>query len=127
MSYDYGINRSSGPTADTNWHVLKIDNNAWTIDGVTRTAPTTGAPTSPYTIYFGNINAKNEFAQGRFFTGNIKYFRIYKNDILVKDLTPSIRAVDGVCGVYDKITGIFVSNIGAGNITCSDPVVKTCL
>jgi len=118
FALDYGANRQTGPNADTNWHTLSVNNNVWTLDGVARTAPTTGGITSPYTIYLGNINASNQFATDRYFTGKVKFFRIWKNGVVVRDFVPSRRASDGVCGVWDSVTSTFFENIGPGNVSC---------
>ncbi|MCL1902369.1 MAG: hypothetical protein FWG18_01930 [Alphaproteobacteria bacterium] len=118
FTLDYGSNRQAGPAVDTNWHTLTVNNNVWTLDGVARTAPTTGGITSPYTIYLGNINASNQFATDRYFTGRVKYFRIYKSGVMVRNFIPSRRASDGVCGVWDSVTNTFFENIGPGNVSC---------
>jgi hypothetical protein len=118
FTLDYGMNRQGGPAVDLNWHALTVNNNVWTFDGVVRTAPTTGGITSPYSIYLGNINASNQFATDRYFTGKVKYFRMYKSGVLVRDLIPSRRASDGVCGVWDTVNGEFLENIGPGNVSC---------
>jgi hypothetical protein len=42
------------------------------------------------------------------------YFRIYDNDVLVRDYVPCINA-NGEAGLYDKVNNVFYGNAGTGS------------
>lgn len=44
----------------------------------------------------------------------IKYYKIYINDILVRDYIPVIRNADSVVGLFDKCENKFYTNAGTG-------------
>lgn len=46
--------------------------------------------------------------------GRIYYFKIYENDVLIRDFIPCYRKSNGEIGLYDKIYCKFYSNLGTG-------------
>ena len=47
----------------------------------------------------------------------IYYFKIYENGVLVRNYVPCYRISDGVIGLYETVTGTFVTNAGEGTFT----------
>ena len=50
-------------------------------------------------------------------TGKIYFCKVYKNDILVRDLIPCYRKADNVAGMYDLVSKTFFTKVGTGNFT----------
>ena len=42
------------------------------------------------------------------------HYKLYENDVLVRDFVPARRDTDGAIGVYDKVTNTFLGNSGTG-------------
>ena len=42
------------------------------------------------------------------------YFKLYDNDVLIRDLVPCYRKNDNVVGMYDLVNGVFYTNQGTG-------------
>ena len=49
--------------------------------------------------------------------GRVYYFKIYNNNVLVRDLIPCYRNSDNEIGMYDLIDNIFFTNLGSGVFT----------
>lgn len=67
---------------------------------------------------FGRISSKGDIQSkpSRFY-----YFRIYKNDILMRDLRPCIDP-NGVVCMYDMVTKKYHYNIGTGTLTAGNVI-----
>lgn len=48
------------------------------------------------------------------FKGKIYEFKLYDNDILVRNFIPCYRKIDNVPGMYDVVNGVFYTNAGTG-------------
>lgn len=48
------------------------------------------------------------------FNGKIYEFKLYENDILVRNFIPCYRKSDGEIGLYDKVNNKFYTNAGTG-------------
>lgn len=57
--------------------------------------------------------------------GKIYQFKITQNDILVINLIPCKRNSDNVLGMYDTVTGNFLTNSGTGTFTAGSETVPT--
>lgn len=62
---------------------------------------------------FGYRNGTNS-VDSRRFRGKIYYFKIYDNDILVRNFIPVVRKSDNKPGLYDKVNYVFYENNGTG-------------
>ena len=49
--------------------------------------------------------------------GYLYYFKIYDNDVLVRDFIPCYRNSDNVVGLYDLVNNVFYTNQGTGSFT----------
>lgn len=76
------------------------------------------------------INAIRDFdgvVEGIKSRGNLYSAKIYENNVLVKNMVPTIRRVDNSIGMYDLITNTFYNNQGTGNFIAggTNPTVKS--
>lgn len=60
-------------------------------------------------------NTGSEIA--RIGTLRIYYFALYDNGVLIQNLVPAKRNSDNVLGMYDTVTGNFLTNSGTGSFT----------
>ena len=110
------------------WHYTNIavnkDKNVFDIDAFSKTArlnqeyfsintsdKITESSTRSLTIFDFNIKDRNIEKYGA--ECKIYYFKILENDELVMDLVPC-NNTSGVLGMYDKVKGRFLSNLGTG-------------
>ena len=59
----------------------------------------------------------------RKFSGKMWAFKIWDNEILVRDFIPCYRKSDNVIGMYDIVNETFYANLGTGNFTKGPNVV----
>ena len=85
---------------DHNRNVLQYNDVA-----VTNTSRTSGACAIP--MYIFSVNTSGE--AGTCLTGKLYYFKIYDNDVLVRDYVPC-KDSNGVVGLYDLVNASFISS-----------------
>ena len=56
------------------------------------------------------------------FKGKIYEFKLYDNDILVRNFIPCYRKIDNVPGMYDVVNGVFYTNAGTDEFI-TDPII----
>ena len=78
-------------------------------ENVIQTGSFSGAITSNKNIFIGWVSSANYC----YFRGNIYYFRIKKDGVLVLDLIPALDP-DGVVCFWDNISKTFFYNQGSG-------------
>ena len=79
------------------------------------------SPSQPYYIFtLNNMGSPSTIS-------NIKmyYFKIYDNNILVRDFVPCYRKSDNVIGLYDKVNSVFYTNAGTGTFLKGNDVKLT--
>lgn len=79
------------------------------------------SPSQPYYIFtLNNMGSPSTIS-------NIKmyYFKIYDNNILVRDFVPCYRKSDNVIGLYDKVNNTFYTNAGTGTFLKGNDVKLT--
>lgn len=59
------------------------------------------------------------------FSGRLYSFTIKENDVLIQNLIPCRRNSDSVLGMYDTVTGNFLTNQGTGTFTAGADAVPT--
>lgn len=112
-------------------HTYKFYNNGWDIDGVTQDIETVFTSIShpnycnTYPIFLNGYNYEGTQTSGQNFI--IYGCKFYEGDKLIRDLVPAINNKTNRTGLYDKITGAFLtaqdssssagSNFEAGPIT----------
>ncbi len=116
-------NNSNNVSVVNNKSVLVMDlhNNAAntiTLNGESITGTNTGkiTSTSPMSL----------FAYGSSGKSSIKLYRdtIEQNGVVVHDYVPAIRNSDSVAGLYDTITGDFLTNAGDGTFNVGDTLLS---
>ena len=115
------------PVWDVGWYdfVLSLDKGFAVLNGKEGyfTAPTSGRGRYPMLLFskwrfvsadpsFDWIKAANTSGAYCKFIGRVAYFRVYKSDVLVLDLTPVRKA--GVGYMYDRVSGLLLGNVGTG-------------
>lgn len=98
-------------TIDSNKNVLKINSKTSTAPSQTFTATHELKIGSAYTTGGSSDSSNND---GRRMIGNVYYFKIYDDDVLVRDYVPVKRISDGAIGLYDKVNKLFYGNDGTG-------------
>lgn len=68
-------------------------------------------------------NTGSEIA--RIGTLRIYYFTLYDNGVLIQNLIPAKRNSDNVLGMYDTVSGTFLTNAGTGTFTAGPTAVPT--
>lgn len=66
-------------------------------------------------IYIGARN--NNGTAGNFFIGDCYYHKVYKAGVLIQHLVAARRDADSVLGMYDLVSGTFLTNEGTGTLT----------
>ena len=85
---------------------------SYTLDGTTSSGTYTGAINQIYPLYVLNQYPHNT----RIRKANLYYFRIYDNDVLIRDYVPC-KNEKGEVGMYDLANSIFYGNAGSGTFT----------
>lgn len=68
------------------------------------------------------LSRSNAGVSANGFIGNCYGFKIWDNDILVRNLIPAKRNSDGVLGMYDTVTNTFFTNAGTGNFVAGNVI-----
>lgn len=128
IRYDYGDVQNPMSFSPHGIFLIDANKNSITINSETNTFSPKQF-TSPYSMKIGSTysnspaNSDQNHNDTRRFKGNLYYFRIYNNEILVRDFVP-VERNDGVLGLYDIINKKFYTNFGTGNFS-KGPEVKT--
>jgi hypothetical protein len=92
-------------------------------DAVGTYGRTVGTTTSNLHYYLFAIN-NNGTAEAKF-ECKLYYFKIYANDVLIRDFKPCYRKSDNEVGLYDVVNDVFYTNQGSGAFTKGNDVGKT--
>lgn len=94
-----------------------------------------GGSTDYNTTWSGTIQTGENETLGRLnittssglYSGSADFYRysLYADNIMVRDLIPARRNSDSVLGMYDTVTGSFLTNQGEGTFTAGADVVPT--
>ena len=106
---------------DNNFHKYYLKNGLQKIDNVSNNNTITQMATD-FNIYLfkGNVDFEANFVEKQI----IKYFKIWKNETLVRDFIPCYRKSDGVIGFYDLVTRTFFTNAGTGTFIAGEEIIK---
>lgn len=106
---------NSNVTKDS-FHTFVLTKTSLTIDGVTTTNnnPPVGTANTKNIILFNR--GAGSYANTRDIGMRCYYFRIYDNDVLVRDLIPVLDN-SGIPAMYDRINGGTYYNEGTGSFT----------
>ena len=129
IRWDYGTRQTSitFPTTvgkfviDANKNTVTINSTKRSVTAQTFTSNTPLRISSNYTTIGSQYNDEN-YNDIRRFSGDLYYFKIYDNDVLVRDFIPAKRKSDGTLGLYDLVTDVFYTNDGFGMFTSGPEV-----
>lgn len=115
----YGKQTNGG--VDITGMSLNVDanKNIWKYSGATITFAKNNF-TCAYSMYIFNVNKDNN---SQYLPGMMKLylFKIYDNDVLVRDFIPCKNS-SGVIGLYDLVNNQFYQNAGTGSFTAGPEV-----
>lgn len=103
---------------NTNEHIVVLNpsNSILTLDGESRWSASflTSEVISSRNFYIFNDNRPSMTTgmSGRFY-----YYQVYNGSTLVQDLVPAKRKADDVVGMYDLVSGSFLTNAGSGSFS----------
>ena len=129
IRWDYGTRQTSitFPTTvgkfviDANRNTVTINSTKRSVTAQTFTSNNSLRISSNYTAGGSQYNDEN-YNDLRRFSGDLYYFKIYDNDVLVRDFIPAKRKSDGTLGLYDLVTDVFYTNDGSGMFTSGPEV-----
>lgn len=112
--YDKNVNvpRSYFRTGD--FHTVVMDRNGVSFDDTYSADYSATVAENPgrKIALFCRMSANNTLE--RFSERKIRVFRVYESDVPVCDLVPCFRKADGEIGMYDLVSGTFLTNAGTG-------------
>ena len=125
-SSQYYINKGSGslpniPFALNTIREEEYINNTMIRDGVTYTTNPIVENNISITLFSRNLDGTAE----RIGTLRIYYFTLYDNGVLIQNLVPCKRNSDNVVGMYDTVSGTFLTNAGTGAFAAGGEAVPT--
>ena len=112
-AYNYGDYLVEYPN---DYHILTWGNGALKINGETKLTMTNDSFASTLNVFLfaGNSNGSVGFFEGSGKT-KVKWLKMTKNGVLVRDFIPCYRKSDNEVGLYDIIGQQFYTNQGSGN------------
>lgn len=103
-------------------HII-LNKNIYTINGDSYTFNSTIFQSSNNMYLFAcNNNGKTN---NRGMRGKMYYFKLYDNDVLIRNMIPCIRKSDNVVGMYDTVNNLFYENSGTGNFIAGPELTKS--
>lgn len=115
----YAEIRNNELSLNTNYN-FKIKNDGFIVNGITKdTTQNTLTGIATFNLYIFNSN------NGSLSTGSkikLKKFKIYENNVTVKNFIPCYRKSDNVVGLYDLVNKVFYTNAGTGAFTYGSEV-----
>lgn len=111
-------------TDTSNYHKVSFNKNADNyieFDGV-KSLSSYSAPTINYPFYLfaRDVNGALKSSSTGYF--KCKYFRIYNNGNLVRNMIPAKRNNDSVVGMWDTVSETFFTNVGSGTFTAGPTI-----
>ena len=73
-----------------------------------------------YKIYIFGANINGTF--GSPISVRLYYFKVYENNVLIRDFVPCYRVSDNEIGLYDLVNGVFYTNQGTGTFAKGNDV-----
>lgn len=105
-------NNTTVNTVDGEKHTVVLSNEVYTIDDVNQSLPNRGTFSDFYDIYLFTWNNAN-VADTRKFKGKVYNFKIYDNNVLIRDMIPVLDKNNIAC-MYDKVNKESYYNQGTG-------------
>lgn len=118
------VYNSTSWTVNTDYEIY-ISNSDVKINGTI--VSTTAYGTSFYSghAYLFTLNNNGVPGASSYSINRIYYFQMFRNGVLTQNLIPARRNSDNVLGMYDTVTGDFLTNSGTGTFTAGADVTPT--
>lgn len=105
-------NNTTVNTVDGKKHTVVLSNEVYTIDDVNQSLPNRGTFSDFYDIYLFTWNNAN-VVDTRKFKGKVYNFKIYDNNVLIRDMIPVLDKNNIAC-MYDTVSKQTFYNQGTG-------------
>lgn len=109
IAYGSNTNKAADSYFLNSQHYFKANTSGVFIDGTKMVNYASFSSSSTIYLFNLNLNESNYCAESR-----IWRFRHKRNGVLVRDLVPCYRKSDNVAGMYDLVSGSFLTNNGTG-------------
>lgn len=121
--YNDGMKRTSIGSDSTKWHIADQNKEVFYIDGDVGVEFDYADFDVPNPVIIGGTLG-NKDGVPTLYGGDCRYraCQLYDNGVLVRDLVPCYRNIDGEVGMYDKLNGVFYGNAGTGEFVAGDAV-----
>ena len=117
----YGDSWARVPFTGGNRITIVQDKNKFYQDGTLLSTFNTDTFTTSYPIYL--FCAAQSGTPAEFSSFKVESFKLYNDDVLVRDLVPCYRRSDDEPGLYDLVNDVFYTNLGTGDFAIGDPVI----
>lgn len=105
-------------------YTVSISQDGGYLDGALKQSYDTMSFESVLPMYLCAMS-NNGNVDGRTFVGKIYSFRVWESGELIQSLVPCKRDSDGAVGMYDTVTGTFLTNSGTGVFAAGAAVTPT--
>lgn len=111
-TYDYGTSYQIAQQLNTtDIFTIEVSNNL-VINGTQVASHSVASFTSQYNLFL--FAGNNQGTANWFGSYKVYSFKLYENNLLVRDFIPAVRKSDNVAGLYDMVTRQFFTNQGSG-------------
>ena len=122
LAIRYGVNTDNSTSTSVtlnNPFKMSWDGLNLKVDDVTKVSLSTAYTPAVYrSMWLFWCNCTGYYsADVSHFTGRIYYWKIWDNDVLVRNLLPAKRKSDNAIGMLDVVNKVFYTNAGTGNFT----------
>jgi len=115
------VSISSGFTLNSKHNiVLDLVNLELSLDGQTGKVTDEGCTNINYPIYV--LAGNSSGTANTLISAKLYSFRMWDDNVLVRDFVPCYRKSDNVAGLYDVVNNKFYTNAGTGNFVVGDKV-----
>ena len=112
----FGAETNIGSLFSTNRkYMIELSRNGLYVDGLVKVSSFSGTTDFVYPILLFARNRDD--GAGSFLNGRLYNFKVYSNDVLIRNYIPSYRKSDSIGGLYDTVTNQFYTNSGTGTFT----------
>ena len=123
-SYNNSNNVESGFTYSLETDIfINYNKNNLYINDILYTNHTYANFQCPGNMFIFSTNTNGSF-DSQAYIGKIYYFKIYDNNILVRNMIPAQRNSDNVLGLYDTVNNVFYTNSGTQDFIAG-PIIET--
>ncbi len=105
-------------------HTVIISQDGGYFNGELKQSYDTMSFESTVSMYLCGLNYSGS-VDSRMFVGKIYSFRVWESGELIQSLVPCKRDSDGAVGMYDTVTGAFLTNSGTGVFAAGAAVTPT--